>query len=342
MSALFAFGLALLLTLLTTPFAQWIGHQLNLVDRPGGRRQHQGAIPRLGGVSVFIGFAGAALVLFLFFPLQDANHRLPLLGVLLGTVFVFLFGLADDKYQFKAAPQLAAHIIAGIIAIATEAFIEEITIPFFGPVNFKPWRWWVTYPLTLTWVVLMMNTVNLLDGLDGLATGVSGIAALLFAIHAYFQLGQTDIALYALALAGACAGFLVFNAHPARIFLGSAGALVLGYALATLSILAPARMATALLVMAIPLTDALFQAMDRWRRGQPLGQGDRGHLHFRLIDLGYSHQQIVGGYWLFCAVFGLLALVIPSPLYKLGALSILVIIVVGFIIVLMRRQNPSA
>jgi len=131
----------------------------------------------------------------------------------------------------------------------------------------------------------------------------------------------------------------VFNVNPARAFLGSAGAMTLGFALAALSILAPARVATALLVMAIPIADTAFQIFDRWRRGQSPTQGDRGHLHYRLMDLGLSQRQIVVGYWVFCAMLGALALIISAPLYKLIALGVLGVIVVGVLAVLSRKQK---
>jgi UDP-GlcNAc:undecaprenyl-phosphate GlcNAc-1-phosphate transferase len=275
--------------------------------------------------------------LYFFAPLGE-RLRLPVTGVLIGTAFVFLAGLADDKYEFKPGPQLLVQIVAALIAIAATVFIEEVTLPIFGLQHFQ---WYITYPLTLVWVVGMMNTVNLLDGLDGLASGVGAIAALLFAIHSYSRWQQQDTPLYSLALAGACLGFLVFNFHPARAFLGSAGAMTLGFALATLSILTPARVATALLVMAIPIADAAFQLFDRWRRGQSPGQGDRGHLHYRLMDLGLSQRQIVLGYWGFCAVFGALALFIPAPNYKLMAIGVLGLLVVAVLVMLSRRQKSQ-
>jgi UDP-GlcNAc:undecaprenyl-phosphate GlcNAc-1-phosphate transferase len=330
---------ALSITLVVTPLAGRLGQRLGLVDIPGGRRKHTGAIARIGGVGLCAGFFLAALGLFAAGVYRD-EHRLPLAGVLLGTAFVFVFGLIDDRYNLKAGPQLLAQIIASIIAIVTTVYVGKVTLPVKGPWEIPLW---IAYPITVAWVIGMMNTVNFLDGLDGLAAGVGAIAAVLFAIHSY-TLQQREIALYSLALAAACLGFLVFNFNPARVFLGSAGAMVLGYALATLSILAPARVATALLVMAIPIVDTGFQAFDRWRRGQALGQGDRGHLHYRLMDLGLSQRQIVLGYWAFCAVFGALALIISAPAYKLIAIGVLGLIVVGILVLLSRRQSqrPAA
>lgn len=326
--------IALVVTLAVTPLARRAGERLGLVDRPGGRRRHSGLVARIGGVGLFAGFGVTALALYVLGYVQD--HTLPLGGVLLGTSVAFAFGLADDRYQFRAGPQFAAQFSVAVIAIATTVFIERVRHPF-NPQTEIILPWYFMYTITAMWVMGMMNAVNFLDGLDGLAAGVGAIAAMLFAVHS-LRLEQRELALYSLALAGSCLGFLVFNFYPARVFLGSAGAMTLGYALATLSILAPARVATALLVMAIPIADTAFQVFDRWRRGQSPTQGDRGHLHFRLLDLGLSHRQIVLGYWMFCGVFGALALLIAAPLYKLLALGALGLIVIVLLLALRRRQ----
>jgi UDP-GlcNAc:undecaprenyl-phosphate GlcNAc-1-phosphate transferase len=327
-----AFGIAAIGSIV----AGRVGHRLGLVDTPGGRRQHQGAVPRTGGIGLFAGFFVTALGLYAAGMLKPEHVR-PVAGVLIGTTFVFLFGLADDRYEFKAAPQFAAQIIAAAIAIVFTVWIEVVTLPFTPEPTTFPW--YITYPLTTAWVIGMMNTVNFLDGLDGLASGVGAIAATLFAVHSY-RLDQPEIALISLALAGACLGFLVFNLHPARLFLGSAGAMTLGYTLATLSILAPARVMTAILIMLVPLLDTTFLIFDRWRRGQSPLRGDRAHLHFRLLDRGYSQRAIVYGYWIFCAVFGFLVLYLPR-VYKLVALGALGVIVVVILLAL-SRTKPTA
>jgi UDP-GlcNAc:undecaprenyl-phosphate GlcNAc-1-phosphate transferase len=332
LALLTAFGLALLGTL---GFRK-VGERLGLVDQPGGRRQHPKPITRIGGVGLFVGFFATALGLYLFAPLNP-EHRLPVAGVLVGTGFVFLAGLADDRYEFRAWPQFVVQFSAAFIAIGFTVWIQVVTLPFTIVPTMFPW--YATFVLTTAWVVGMMNTVNFLDGLDGLATGVGAIAATLFAVHSY-TLGQKEIALYSVALAGACLGFLIFNFHPARAFLGSAGAMTLGFALATLSILAPARVMTALLVMVIPIADTAFQLFDRWRRGASPFQGDRGHLHYRLMDLGLSQRVIVTGYWVFCAVFGVLVLLIPREL-KLIALGIPGLAVVGVLLALSRKDKAA-
>lgn len=315
---LFIFTFAAMLAALTTPLGQRLGLRFGLVARPGGHRQHQGLVSRMGGLGLFTGFVGGSAAALLLAPLPNPDDRLRIGGVIAGTTFVFLFGLLDDARELRPGPQFAAQAIAALIAIATTVWIQEVTFPIIG---FQRFAWFITLPITVLWIMGMMNTVNWLDGLDGLAAGVGGIAAILFAIHS-FRLGQREIPLFSLALAGGSLGFLLFNFNPARVFLGSSGAMTLGFALATLSILAPARVATALLVLALPIADTAFQIFDRWRRGKNPALGDRGHLHFRLLDLGYSQRKIVLSYWGFCALFGALALLIPAPLYKLIAIGI--------------------
>ena len=235
-----------------------------------------------------------------------------------------------------------SQFLVSTIAVFTTVFIERFTNPLTGNIielNILPILGPVlTITFTVLWIVGMMNTVNWLDGLDGLAAGVGAIASLLFAIHMY-KLGQKPVSLYALAMAGACIGVLPFNFSPARLFLGSTGAMILGYSLATLSILAPARVATALLVMAVPIADTGWQIYDRYRNGKSIFKGDRGHLHFRLIDKGYTQIRIVIGYWLACAFFGVISLFVTSQLVKLVVLLVLISLTISYI-ARISRQNP--
>jgi UDP-GlcNAc:undecaprenyl-phosphate GlcNAc-1-phosphate transferase len=194
-------------------------------------------------------------------------------------------------------------------------------------------------PLTVFWVVGMINTVNWLDGLGGLAAGVGAILSLVLAVHMH-RVGQPSVALLPLALLGAVMGFLPYNFAPARIFLGSAGALFLGYALACLGIIAGGRVATVLLVMGIPIVDVAWQIFDRVRHHRPPTEGDRGHLHFRLLDLGLSERAIVLLYWGFCGLFGILALTVSSRLYKLLALVGIGAVFVVVLAFLSRRPLP--
>ncbi len=310
-----------------TPISAWIGYQLGMLAQPGGRRTHTGNVPRTGGIALFGGFIVGALLTFVVWSPTNPDDVRRLTAVMAGAIFVFLFGLWDDRFELTAWPQFVAQALAALIAIAGTVYIERFTnpltdhlvvipevVPFFG--------WGMVAVLTIFWVMGMMNTVNWLDGLDGLAAGIGLIAATLFAIHSY-RLGQPEIALFPTALAGACLGFLPFNFHPARVYLGTAGAMMLGYALATLSILAPARIATALLVLGIPIVDVAWLIFSRWRRGTSPTHGGRDHLHHRLLDLGLTQRQIVFIYYLFCFAFGVMALVAPSRLFKLMALLVM-------------------
>ena len=340
--SLLVFSASVVLSATLTPLAGVLGRRFGLLDLPWGRKRHRESTPRIGGLGLFVGFVFASGVAYFMTPLPNPDDALRISGVILGCAFVFVAGLLDDWLDLRPAPQLAAQFVAALIAISTTIFIERFTNPLDNQlVELHQWPvigHVLVAAFTTFWIMGMMNTVNWLDGLDGLAVGVGAIAAILFAVHMH-SLGQPKLALYALALAGACLGFLPFNFSPARVFLGSGGAMVLGYALATLSILAPARVATALLVMAVPITDTAWQIFDRRRRGHSLFQADRGHLHFRLVDLGLTPRSIVLAYWSFCALFGVLSLLLTSRLYKLLALGILVAVVVGMLALLSKRQS---
>lgn len=339
MTYLVVFVTAFILALTLAPLSGLLGRRLQVTDRPGGRRAHQGEVSRLGGVALFVAFAGAGLLVFglsalgIWPPVATEDRKL-LTGVLLGSTVVFAFGLWDDRRELSAWPQFVAQFGVALIAIGFDIIIERVTLPIFGYTIFPPW---ITYPLTVFWVMGMINTVNWLDGLDGLAAGVTAIASLLFAVHAY-RLEQTTVALFPLALAAACLGFLPFNFHPARVFMGSSGSMFLGYALASLSILAPAKVATALLVLGIPIIDVAWVTIRRWRRQRNPMLAGRDHLHHRLLEFGLTQRQIVLLYYTFCTTFGLLALLIEVRLFKLIALAIMGTLTVGLLWWLAKQE----
>ena len=340
-TALIVFATALAASLLSTPMAGWLGRRLRLVDAPDGRHQHTGTISRLGGVGIVLAlFAGCAVAWWLDAP-TGGPDRLRIAGMLLGTLFVFGLGLVDDWRELGPIPQLLGQLAAAAIAMFSTVFIERFTNPLNGELvvlgSWLPLGPLLVIALTSVWIAGMMNTVNWLDGLDGLAAGVGAIAAIFFAAHMY-SVGQPSVALFALALAGACIGFLPYNFSPARVFLGSAGVFTIGFQLAALSILAPARFATALLVLAVPITDTFWRILMRMRSGRSPLQGDRGHLHFRLLDRGYPQNRIVLGYWVLCAVLGLLSLLPIARIFKLVTLAA---VLAGASIALARLSSPQ-
>jgi len=338
------FGTSFVLASLMTPAVGRLGRRLGIVDHPGGRRRHKGAVPRLGGVAVFVGFMAAVGVAAWRGVLTEgysSSDTLRLTGLLLGGAMAFLFGLLDDRFNLSPWPQFAFQFVVSLVALATLLWLERFTLPFFGTIrlNDYPWGPLVYVPLTVLWVMGMINTVNWLDGLDGLAAGVGAILCLVLAIHMRYRAAQpqASVALLPMALMGALAGFLPFNIAPAQVFLGTAGAFFLGYALAGLGLIAGGRTATVLMVMGLPIVDVAWQIFDRLRHKRSPVRGDRGHLHYRLRDLGLSKRVIVFIYWAFCSMFGLLAL-IAAPWQKLVALLSISVVVILTLVFLSRRR----
>ena len=346
LSFIIAFGLALGTALLLAPLAVWLGKRFGITARYGGRHVSEGdtrRVPKLGGIVIFGGFIVAALAAQLLpVPRLDPYENIRLIGLLLGSTIIFIFGILDDIFEFSSLPQFIGQFIASSIAILFQIFIEYFNNPLTGQQT-SPWPFIVTVAITFVWLLFMMNTMNWLDGLDGLAAGVAFIAGVMLFINSAFRVepAQTSVSLLHLALMGAALGFLCFNFYPARLFMGG-GAPLLGYLLGSLSIIGGAKMATILLVMGLPLVDTVWQVVNRLRKGKSPFSGDRGHLHFRLVDLGFSQRQIVLGYYLFCTFFGLLTLVTSSRLFKFIALGVLGLIVVGGFLFLTRLSQKGS
>lgn len=335
--------------LVLAPVARWASFRWGIVAEPGGRRRHSGSIPKLGGLAVFLAWlVGAGLIYFLL-PPTDPNDALRLRGIVLGSFVVVAGGLLDDRYDLSPGAQIFIQLLGALIAILHIIFIEVFTnplpgsdlwqaIPLFRVDGDLVWLWRPFALLFTTfWVLGMINAVNFLDGLDGLAAGVCLISAAFFAYHSY-RLEQVTVPLFAVALAAALLGFLPFNFSPARLFLGSAGAYFLGFQMATLSILSPAKLSTALLVMAVPIIDVAWQIVSRLRHGHHPMRGDRGHLHFRLSDRGLPTSRIVLGYYTVAILFGLIAVLVASPLMKVVMLLALTAAVFALMMRLSRRQ----
>lgn len=332
---LLTFLVALLFGAGLTPLAMAVGVRVGLVDRPGGRRQHRGAVPRTGGLALFAAFTTTVLLILLlprllppewaalFPPRNDPKEIQRLIALLVGGAFCAVAGFLDDRYQWASGPQYAVQVIAALVAVAGLIFIKHVNNPFgqgflLGPGGFP---WWIVGPLTLFWFMGMMNTVNWLDGQSGLVAGITAILCGVLAIHMLFRADppQLSVALLPVALLGTALGFLPFN-FTSRVFMGSSGSYFLGFALAALGIIGGARLAAVMMVIGLPVVDVAWLIYDRRRRGIPLGQGGRDHLHFRLQDRGIGPRVIVVGYWLFAASFGALTLLLDDRLYKLVAL----------------------
>ncbi len=330
---LLTFATAFLGSLLLTPSVARLARRFGFVDVPHEPKHvHQAPVPRLGGVALLFPFV-AAVGLSLLLPVerQDPLELHRVVGLLIGSAIVFGLGVYDDIKELGPVPQFAVQLLAAGVATYCGITIEQIANPFGGIIAFSlP----VTLAFTLFWLLGMMNTVNWLDGLDGLAGGVAVIASVLLFAHSY-RLGQYSIALLPLALAGCALGFLPFNFYPAKVFMGTSGSIFLGFALGTLAIIGGAKMATALLVLGLPILDVAWQIINRLRLRRSPFLGDRGHLHHRLLDLGLSQRRVVLLFYLLCAAFGALALILGSGLQKLlvllgmGAVALVVLVLLA-------------
>ena len=328
------FATGFLIALVLTPLAARLARRTGAVDQPRDRHRHAQPTPKLGGVPLFVAF-GAAVLVSLLYPRTDEFEMSRVIGLLSGSVVIFLVGVYDDYRELAPLPQLVAQIVAASIAAASGILIRDLSNPFDG--QLLSFESWFACLFTLFWLVGMMNTINWLDGLDGLAGGVVVIAGFMLFAHT-FRLGQTSLALLALALIGSGLGFLVFNFSPAQIFMGSAGANVLGLALGALSIIGGAKVGTALLVLGIPILDVAWQIIQRMRAGRSPFAADRGHLHHRLLDWGVPPRVIVALYYALTLFFGALALILPSGIHKLIALCI---IGLGALALLVNLSAPT-
>lgn len=325
------FALPLLLTLLLTPLVRRTALHYGFLAVPSEPRHiHPSPKPRLGGLAVALGFlAGLTLILVLPIERQDPRELERLRGFYLGSLAVLGMGILDDRWELGPFWQFVGTLAAALVALWAGIRIDVVNSPLGGVIHI---------PLTLAglftlfWLLGMMHTVNWLDGVDGLAAGVAVIFSLILFVHAAYRMTppQASLALLPLALAGACLGFLFFNFHPSRIFLGSSGAYFLGFALGSLAIIGGAKMATALLVLGVPILDVAWVILYRLRHGRSPFRGDRGHLHHRLLDLGLSQRQIVLVFYAFAAFFGVLAVILWSRLLKLVALLILALVALAF------------
>jgi UDP-GlcNAc:undecaprenyl-phosphate/decaprenyl-phosphate GlcNAc-1-phosphate transferase len=359
------FAAAFAITALLVSPVQRLCERRGWLARPGGRRTHARPTPNVGGIAIYLGFVLTLLGTFAlgaFDPvLRRSSFETLRLGLLLlGGTLLFLVMWRDDVVELPPLPKFAAQALAGLIAVGpflwdhtrypdalgqlTEArgiVLTAFNFPFVRQVPLWDYSPWLAIAATVLWLGWMCNTINWSDGLDGLAAGVSLIAALMLAIHTWW-LGQMTVALLPLALAGTCAGFLLFNFPPARIFLGDSGAEVLGYLLGVSAIIGGAKLATVLLVLGVPILDVAWLSAARIAAGRSPAHGGRDHLHLRLRDLGFSNRQIVVFYYALSASFGLIGVFDFDQRLKLAALLLLGLIAVGLIVYVSRRGTVAA
>jgi UDP-GlcNAc:undecaprenyl-phosphate/decaprenyl-phosphate GlcNAc-1-phosphate transferase len=299
LDVLWGFLVALAVVLVLTPAVGRVARVLGVVDEPiEGRRVHLAAVPRLGGLALFLGLFIPALA---FLELNGAYR-----GILLGAALATTVGMVDDFRGLPWWAKLGGQIAAAAVPIHFGVDIDRFTFPFLG---IQTLPHWLAILLAFVWIVAIMNMVNFLDGLDGLAAGVCGISGVTFAIIA-LSLGRPEAAVLSAIVAGICFGFLRHNFYPARIFMGDSGALMLGFVLATVSIQGLLKTAATvalffpLLALAVPILDTSFVVARRLKHREKLYEPDQAHLHHRFLRRGFTQRRAVLYLYAWCVILG--------------------------------------
>ncbi len=330
---------ALVLALLITPAVARLGVRLGIVDRPDARKVHRRPIPRIGGVAIFLAFWGALLPLLVPWVhdcssiLHEVVHNPRLIPLALGAVVVFLLGLYDDKRGLNAWLKFGVQAVAAAIAYAGGIQIQSLTLPGIGSFHLG----YLALPVTVFWILLVINAINLIDGLDGLAAGVSFFACMVLVVLGVIS-GNHPVAFLMAGLAGAILGFLRYNFNPAIVFMGDSGSYFLGYMLATVGIFGAVKSqtATALLIpviaLGVPLLDTVWATVRRFILGRRIFQPDREHFHHRLLKLGYSHRKAVLVLYaatIGCGILALLAVNLQDERAGLILAAVAVVAILG-------------
>ena len=336
---LLSFALAAVLA----PLVSFVASYFGIVDDPDGKRKiHNEPVPLLGGIAIFVSIV---VVLVLSLVLSDrltlgdisSSHYI---GFMIGGAVLMLGGFLDDKFNLKPYLSILFPIIAALAAILGGVEVTKLTNPLGGVIYLEPW---ISNILVFVWLMIVMYVTKLLDGLDGLATSVVSVGTLAIVFLslsvAYFQ---PDVAFFASIGLGALLGFLVWNWSPANLFLGEGGSTFVGYFLGVLAVISGGKLATALLVLGIPLLDLVWTVIRRSRGGaKAIVSADRKHLHHRLLDLEWSQPRIVFLYTFFALVFGVGALFLQSGQKILALIALVVLMVVLGVVVNYKSSSPS-
>lgn len=321
--------------------------RLGLVDQPGARRVHTKAVPRGLGVAIFLAFLTGIGLTYVLPVIRHPEETERILLMVIGAAIIVGVMLVDDAISLGPRTKLLWQVIASAVVILPGfrdgehgILIDQVNMPFIGTVSFP-----VLFAagITFVWLVGMMNVMNWVDGLDGLAGSVTVVASAVLFVHTYWgpdTIPQFTISLLPLALAAAVLGYLPFNWHPAKVIMGDAGAMFLGFALGIISIIGGAKIATALLVLGLPLLDGLWVTLYRVINGRSPMQADMGHLHHRLLKAGFTQPQVVVMLSAVSAVFGALALLLPNRELKAVGFILIGVLLVVVLGVLARR--PAA
>lgn len=316
---------AFVASILLTPLVKRLAFRIGAVDAPNYRKVHARIMPRLGGLAIY----GAFMIGIILLKITTDFQRDYLYAILIAATIIVVTGVIDDMREISAKAKLVGQFVAaGIVVFGGGIQIDIVNLPFGGELTFG----WLGIPLTIIWIVGITNAVNLIDGLDGLAAGVSTIAFITLAVTAMIFGNGIVIAMAAI-LAAATIGFLFFNFHPAKIFMGDTGALFLGFMISVLALLGFKNITVIsfvipVIMLGVPISDTFFAIVRRVRMKKKWSDPDKSHLHHRLLDLGFSHRQVVLLIYAMAGMFGLVA-VIFSMAKVWGAILIITVLLVA-------------
>ncbi len=335
----FAAVIAFLISFASTPVVIGLAKKMKVLDIPKDKRKiHKKPIPLMGGLAIFYGFLISVICLCVI----DKSTA----GILLGAVIIVVTGIIDDKYDMPAKLKLLMQIIAAGVVVIFGVKMNYIENPFTSSYIVLGWY---SIPITLIWIVIVTNAVNLTDGLDGLAAGISTIASMSLLILIMFT-NNINLAIMTAALVGAGFGFLPYNFNPAKIFMGDTGSMFLGYMLACISVQGLMKtytvisFAVPILVLGLPIFDTVFAIVRRIITRKPIMSPDRGHLHHRLLDMGFSQRQTVTILYTLTAILCLTALVMFLKDALRGlilVMAVLIILVVCFAVLDVRKKETE-
>ena len=337
---LLAFAVSLLVAYVMTPPVKRFAEKVGAIDVPkDNRRVHDHPIPRMGGLAIFIGFV---LSLIFFVPMSTK-----VLGLLVGSVIIAVMGGVDDIVSLNPWVKLAGQIVAALVAIRCGLVFDVISNPNIFAEETYIEIGWLSIPLTMLWIVGCTNAVNLIDGLDGLAVGVSAISSLTMLIVSLF-VSEPVVSIILAALTGACLGFMPYNLNPAKIFMGDVGSQLLGFVLSTASIMGLFKLHAIitffvpLLALALPLADTIFAFFRRILHGQSPFKADKGHFHHRLLAMGLNQKQVVAVLYGISAVLGLLAVLMAGDSMAVKIICLVAAFIISLVIWFkVFKNNPN-
>ncbi|AKO94730.1 MULTISPECIES: glycosyltransferase family 4 protein [Priestia] len=325
-------------SILLTPLVKKLAFVVGATDKPNKRKVHQRIMPRLGGLAIFFSFIIGFLIMQ-----PDNKFAWP---IVLGSIIIIITGVLDDIIELSAKYKLAGQLLAAaVVVIYGDVKVVSINLPFDGMLHFG----FLSIPITILWIVGITNAINLIDGLDGLAAGVSSICLITVSGVAIMMNDPFVVTMGVITL-GSTLGFLLYNFHPAKIFMGDTGALFLGYIISVLSLLGFKGVTVIsfilpIIVLGVPISDTFFAIVRRIVKKQPLSAPDKSHLHHCLIRVGYSHRQTVLIIYAMSAVFGLAAIILSkvdmwASVLVIGILLITIEIIVEKIGLVHQSYRP--